>query len=56
MREVNSKKEWLSVKLDIRDIKIRLQSNINVEFEGHPVRGYNMHGKLIERTIFHQLL
>ena len=39
-----------TMKLDICDIKSRLQSNLNVELEVCPVGGHNMYGK-VEREI-----
>ena len=39
-----------SMKLDIRDIKSKLQTNVTVDFEVCPVGGHNMHGK-VERKI-----
>ena len=37
------------MKLDILDIKSRLQSNVNVEFEMCPVGGHIMHGKVEQK-------
>ena len=39
-----------SMKLDIRDIKSRLNQNVKIDFETCPVGGHNMHGK-VERKI-----